>query len=234
MIKRLTSIVVSLHLLLILFLLLTPPRLTVKKNYSVKVRTLQPAVVAKHSPQRPTPSTSQPQKASSPKKPQTPKPSPKTPAPKKNTALKKPAVVEKGKPIKKAEAPKKTAPPADIWKEIDQALAKIETKSYSTKKPSLDAVEPIIPTLAPLNQSSDESVPALIIGFLHESLHLPEVGEVRIQLTIRKDGTVSNVVVVSAESRKNKLYLQEHLPLLRFPMQLEEEKTWTLTFYNEI
>src|SRR4051812_36313958 len=104
MIKRLTSIVISVHLLLILFLLLTPTRLPVKKNLSVKVRTVSPAVVVKSPrqiPQRP-PSPPQPQKTSPPKRQQAPKPIPpaKAAAAKKSVASKKPAVIEKGKPVK--------------------------------------------------------------------------------------------------------------------------------------
>lgn len=257
MIQRVTSIVISIHLLFIILLVWTPTRPLVQRTHHVKVRTVRPAVIAKN-PSRPSSQVSQThRRPSSAPKPPTAKPNtspkqtvqtskPKTSqssrdqTPKQTHTSKKPTVNEKGKPIKKTEAPKKSPPPADVWNEIDQALAKIETKSYPKEKPSLDLPQPLTfldestPALASVEGSLDDRVESLLVGFLHDTLHLPEVGEVKIELTIKKDGTVSRVVVVSAESRKNKLYLEQHLPLLQFPMQLDQEKTWTLTFYNEI
>ena len=80
------------------------------------------------------------------------------------------------------------------------------------------------------NETQEEG----LVGFLHSSLNLPEFGEVTIQLTMKRDGTVARLVVLKAESKKNKAYLEQHLPLLKFPLILENEKTFTLTFCNEI
>jgi len=53
-------------------------------------------------------------------------------------------------------------------------------------------------------------------------------------MTIKKDGTVARLTVLQAESHKNKAYLEKILPLLRFPLILDKEKTFTFTFCNEI
>jgi hypothetical protein len=45
---------------------------------------------------------------------------------------------------------------------------------------------------------------------------------------------VGRLVVLEAQNQKNKAYLEKHLPLLRFPLILDKEKTFTFTFCNEI
>lgn len=52
---------------------------------------------------------------------------------------------------------------------------------------------------------------------LHQLVRLPEYGEVSIQLTLRRDGTVVKVEVLSAESERNRDHIQQQLPNLRFP-----------------
>ena len=83
-------------------------------------------------------------------------------------------------------------------------------------------------------ESKRETAEETLVSFLHASLNLPEFGEVKIQLTVKKDGTVTHLVVLQAESKKNKAYLEEHLPRLQLPLELEQEKTFTLTFCNEL
>jgi outer membrane biosynthesis protein TonB len=224
MYKRVTSIVISFHLLFMAFLLFYPERTPVKKISHVKVRTVRPMATLKKAPQaasKPAPKPTQKQKSVAP----VAKP---TAAAKKPAQPNKPAVVEKGKPIKK-----KAEPAKEIWNEIDQALAKIEKKSYPTSKPLLTLPQPLT-FLDEKEAAEDDSAVSQFMGFLHDTLHLPEVGEVRVAITVRKNGTVSKVVILSAESEKNKLYLQEYLPLLQLPIEFDQEKTWTITFCNEI
>ena len=74
---------------------------------------------------------------------------------------------------------------------------------------------------------------------LHENLHLPDFGEVKLQLTLSQDGKVLKVVVLNTESEKNKSYLELQLPKMRFP-RLEDpfanksQHTFVLTFCNEL
>lgn len=135
------------------------------------------------------------------------------------SSAKKPAVIEKKKPLK----PK-------VPKETHEPLAKIEEKVYP--KPRLKLDIPQLKTPAPENKR--EIAEESLVSFLHSSLNLPEFGEVKIQLTVKKDGTVTRLVVLQAESKKNKAYLEEYLPRLQFPLGLDTEKTFTLTFCNEI
>lgn len=222
--KQITPLVVSVHVLFILILLWTPQRTSPPLAHHLKVHTVTPKTIATiQKPLRQTSVPSSPRpKASAPPSNRLPKAA--TPTP---TATKKPMVVEKGK--KQPPPQKKSAPSqAELWQGIDKALAQIEKKSYTLPKPSADISSGFTET------ASVEDRASALVEFLHGHLHLPEVGEVKIQLTVQKDGKVTKVVVLGAESVKNKLYLQEHLPLLQLPEQTELEKTWTLTFYNEI
>ncbi len=237
MYKRVTSIVISFHLLFITLLLFNPHKIPVKRNNHVKVRTVRPMAtvtprpVVKKAAAAPTAAAPAPTAKTTTKKASTSKPAVKKPAAK---TTNKPAVIEKGKPAKKS-PPKKTEPPEEIWNEIDQALAKIEKKSYSTPKHSLDLPKPIIfVEESSFQEMGNPSAVDQLMGFLHETLHLPDVGEVKIEMSVRKNGSVVKVVVLSSESKKNKEYLQKHLPLLQLPMQFEEEKNIIITFCNEV
>lgn len=221
-----------------MLLLFNPQKTPVKRITHVKVRTVRPMASIKRA--APTVAKQAPKPTASSKKPST-KPAPKAQptvqaAAKKPTTSKKPAIIEKNKPIKKT-IPKKTEPPAEIWNEIDQALAKIEKKSYPSSKQSVNLPQPItfLDEISSEQESEgDDRAITHLMGFLHDTLHLPEVGEVKIEITVRKDGTIAKMVVLRAESRKNKLYLEERLPLLQLPMNFDVEKTWILTFCNEI
>ncbi|HXF28746.1 MAG TPA: hypothetical protein VN457_02765 [Chlamydiales bacterium] len=48
-------------------------------------------------------------------------------------------------------------------------------------------------------------------------LRLPEYGQVRMQLTLTKDGKVKNMTITSSKSKKNRDYVQNKLPQLTFP-----------------
>jgi len=260
MLKRTTSLVISIHLLFMTMLLFTQNHPLAQRTHHIKVRTVQPAPSIKAQPvaarartsatgQSKKPATPRPAKSpvSSSKKPsptqsaKTTPPSPKkstTPQPAKTSSSpsKKPVIVDKKNstsPLPAKPQPlQDPLPDAPIWEEIDQALAKIEPKAYSKEDPAL-----MVPKLSQFVSSSPlevESVESQLVCFLHDTLSLPEVGEVKVELVVDKNGMVQKVIVLSSESEKNKQYLQTHLPRLKFPMQFEQDKTWTLTFSNEI
>lgn len=235
MYKKVTSIVISFHLLFMTFLLFNPHHAPVKRTTYVKVRTVRPVATIKKAPQ-PVQKAAPVQKKGAPTQstaaPKT-QPKPQSVAQKPATSNK-PAVVEKGKPIKKV-LPKKEEPKQEIWNEIDQALAKIEKKSYPVSKQTVDLPPlPVFLDEIGAGQEGEDDALSHLVGYLHDTLHLPEVGEVKLEITVRKNGTVAKVVVLRAESQKNKLYLQEHLPHLQFPLQFDQDKTWTITFCNEV
>lgn len=239
MYKKVTSIVISFHLLFMTLLLFNPHRTPVKRTTHIKVRTVRPIVKAQTKPTAAVKREPQPMQKAAPVQKKT-APTKATPASKpqpiakKQATSNKPAVIEKGKPIKKA-PPKKPEPKQEIWNEIDQALAKIEKKSYPVSKQTVDLPPPpVFLDEVSAGQAGEDDVLSHLVGYLHDTLHLPEVGEVKLEITVRKNGTVAKVVVLRAESHKNKLYLQENLPHLQFPLQFDQDKTWTITFCNEV
>jgi hypothetical protein len=121
--------------------------------------------------------------------------------------------------------------------------------SPSPKRPALEVPQALAfsytsasnPTLSqagslPLSPSEELSDYERIILYMHEVLHLPEFGEVKIELKIASNGRVDKLVVLKAESLKNKAYLEKNLPLLDFSYLNKADKkaeTLIFTFCNE-
>jgi hypothetical protein len=228
--KKIALFVTSIHLLALVLLCFSPVKKTTspKKHIAVRTITSKTRSVAVAPRTRPAAVASVPKPKAIKKETPTNKPAPK-PVPVKSKPIqqKKPAMVEKGKTPK---APDK------VWKEIDEALAKIDDKVYSKPQSKLD-VPKVSGSQIPFPDFGDESEGSeeeTLASFLQTSLNLPEFGEVKIQMTIKKDGTIARLTVLQAESHKNKAYLEKNLPLLRFPLILDKEKTFTFTFCNEI
>ena len=127
-----------------------------------------------------------------------------------------------------------------LLKELEESIAKIDKKSVAKTTPPSKAIAPI-PLQIDLHSSDfeeDADYTALLIRELHESLRLPDFGEVKIQLSLRQDGSVVKVVVLKAQSEKNKQYLESNLMRLKFPRfegtySNKKECTFILTFCNE-
>ncbi|HUD01882.1 MAG TPA: hypothetical protein VMR37_06110 [Rhabdochlamydiaceae bacterium] len=249
--KKIALFVASVHLIMIFVLCFSPVKKNLTPKKHIAVRTIQPKAQSKtrtaataapraikkaaasESGAAPKPKAA-PKKEAKAKTPQTAA-AKQPPVKSKPIQQKKPAMVEKGKPKKpKAKAPDK------VWKEIDEALAKIDDKVYSKSQSKLDVPQMKgsssskipFPDLGEIEEEGTDE--ESLVSFLHTSLNLPEFGEVKIQLTVKKDGSVGRLVVLEAQNQKNKAYLEKHLPLLRFPLILDKEKTFTFTFCNEI
>ncbi|MBY0529270.1 MAG: hypothetical protein K2P51_03675 [Rhabdochlamydiaceae bacterium] len=166
----------------------------------------------------------------------------------KATAKKEPAISDKKSTTSKPSQTKQSAPQPRanisdaLKKELQQSLAKLNEPcaptSQNARKMTTGQQVP-----APLHidsaqlSSFENDYTKMLVHFFHESLSLPEIGEVKIQLTLRQDGTIAKLVVLKAESQKNKSYLEANLPLLRCP-RLEDatkkEMTFALTFCHEL
>lgn len=111
----------------------------------------------------------------------------------------------------------------DIPKSIDSSFSK-ETIEYSQEDDAIDE----------LNNYSD-----FLVAYLQQHLHLPDFGEVKVEIILRQDGAIEKYVVLKTESEKNRRYLEERLPSLRFPEFKEKglskgRQAFVLTFCNEI
>lgn len=227
MFKKIALTVITIHLAGIFFLLFSP----VKKSkippqkFVVQTHTFKQKTPAKH--------ITSPVKAKS------------APLPKKNTPPKK-----KAAPIPKAKPKAQKLPVLEkkevasapmqkkIVKELEEIVAKIE-EAHEKIIPSSSLQEiatPLQNTASVFAINPEENYQNNLLTYLYEALHLPEQGEVKMQLTIKEDGTLAKIVVLKAESVKNRNYLEKQLPLLRFPYLQDlrvKEKTFVLTFCNE-
>ncbi len=245
--KKIYLAVLALHLSFALWASLfhTPPpkrvepkHLTIKTlSPKPKVHTAHPAPVplAKNTPKKPPPS----KKAAPPQK--TPPPTP--PAKKKPAAApaaKRPPIADKKSAAAPIPAkPKKKPIPQELLQELEESIAKIDEKRDKLyRRNKLEAAPAVqilkIDSLSVDETSSDDSYAETLVVHLKQALNLPDYGEVKIQLTLSKDGDVEKLVVVKSESEKNKHYLEKHLPRLKFPSLNSESHTFVLTFCNEV
>ncbi len=202
--------------------------------------------------QSPSPSKQQqlPKAQAQPKKEPVPQPAIQKPI---LSAKKEPAIADKQLSKTKQSAAKKSPPPQNrakisdsLVKELEESIAKIENKSDKggSKKAALGskALGPIVLQIdAPsyeLGAEGASDYTDVLICHLHQCLSLPDYGEVKIQLSLRQDGTVCKVIVLKAQSEKNKQYLESHLQRLKFPRfegayANKKEYTFIVTFCNE-
>ncbi len=131
----------------------------------------------------------------------------KTPSPQKAPPPKNTATVAVTQPSKKPAAPKKAEPvPQHLLEELEASLTKIESKpnKFSGKKSAdvpkfghslqIDRLDNL--------DSKETEYQMELVSFLHEALHLPEFGEVKMEITVRPDGSVASVKVLEAQSSK--------------------------------
>lgn len=227
--RKITLWVVTIHAVLVLCLLFSPAHKIHHPTKHIAVRMRQMSPIER---------TASPPSKNQASQPKAPKPAQKKTAKKTETTSnptpkpaksQKPAVVDKGKP-----KIVKPAIPKELLEELEETVAKIDEKSkkvYSTSKldvPQFTALSQIEPFF-----TEEPSYEESLVAYLHQSLNLPEYGEVKIRLTLHKDGSVVKLTVLKAESLKNKTYLEKNLPLLKFP-SLEKEETFVFTFCNEL
>jgi hypothetical protein len=174
-----------------------------------------------------------------------------------STLKKEPAIADKTKNWAK-HPPNTKNPPSEnrakisdsLLQQLEESIAKIENKSdktaYSQRatiagKAIREATLQIDSTLedGAGSEQDDGNYTDALIQCLHQSLSLPDYGEVKIQLSLRQDGTVAKIVVLKTQSEKNRQYLQSHLTRLRFPplegvYANKKECAFVLTFCNQL
>ncbi|MBX9924477.1 MAG: hypothetical protein K2Y01_10240 [Rhabdochlamydiaceae bacterium] len=169
--------------------------------------------------------TADPQKTAAPKKEKlaiNPKPAPKQSAKTPSVAQKHLQEIEER--IAKIEAKNDRMP-------IKSELAVPTTITLSSQIPPQNSLE-----FANYQTFAMEDAVSSLIGYLQGYLQLPDLGEVQIQLILRKDGKVDSMKVLKTESEKNRKYLEEQLPKLSFPSSILEgvsSRSFLLTFCNK-
>lgn len=163
--------------------------------------------------------------------------------PKKIQPVAKPKLVQEKKP--EIKPIKKQTPQIEInktknkeihksLKDIKETIAKIEAENARiVNSPQSKILESAEEAILP------DDYPSSLIYCLQNNLQLPDIGEVKIQLTLFSNGKVEKMTVLSAESETNKKRLEETLMNLQFPSFPKEKRglqkqTFILTFCNEL
>lgn len=207
--KKIIYTVVSVHLALVLSVAISLKKKPAKQTMPIAVRTF----VA-------------------------PKPQPSQSAPKNQQIV----TQAKPKAAPKAPARKKAR---DVMSDLQKNMAKIETKRDSkqqsqsvskAKRPAKKqspqvAKEVAAPMVTP-------QYPLLLVQKLKSALHLPEEGDVKLELILKNSGEVIKVNVLSSLSPDNALYLENEITKMRFPAFTadligKKEHTFTLTFRHD-
>jgi hypothetical protein len=85
-----------------------------------------------------------------------------------------------------------------------------------------DKIDPISVSKTSRLESFDrdneiDSYTEYLAHFLKQELKLPDFGQVKVEITLNKDGCVEKCLVISSQSAKNKKYLEEKLPSSTLP-----------------
>jgi len=164
------------------------------------------------------------------------------------TVNKKPTPIKKNIP-KPVQHHKNTVRHNELLDQLKETIEKIDQTSHSISRTQITAIPKAIEQLHVDTKSynneiwssdiSDTPYRDVLINRLRTSLKLPEFGEVKIILTIRRDGNVRNMSIVNTESITNKNYVEKVLPLFVFPpfgmfFKGEDSRTFSIVLSNDI
>lgn len=153
-------------------------------------------------------------------------------------------------PKKIPSKPKKTTPKAisptkqTQSKERDKLISLMQDSlktlegAARRKPPAASKSTPAIGALASESISFAPNYEQTLIADLEALLELPEKGEVKIKLTLNRQGKVERVHVEKAPSAHNRTYIEEALKALSFPpfgtaYKSEQTHTFCVTFTSE-
>lgn len=79
---------------------------------------------------------------------------------------------------------------------------------------------------------------SFLIDCLQSGLDLPENGSVKVELTLKNNGSFVRMKVLKSESSRNQKFLEGELHALKYPpfsgsLKNEKEHTFVITFCNE-
>jgi hypothetical protein len=132
--------------------------------------------------------------------------------------------------------------PSSLLKQLEESIAKIEQKDDKQCKSSTIVAASLSSRETVTLAQEDSILPsytASLIKELTKMLQLPEYGIVKVKMKIDPTGKIVELLVLQAESKANKLYLEKRLPNIVLPryneqLMLNDEQTFTLTFCNAL
>lgn len=164
--------------------------------------------------------------------------------PVKSIVKKKPLPIKQGE--KRISFPKQSTQefeiPSSILKQLEESIAKIAQKDDKQCKSSTIVAVSSSSKVAVDPAQEEPAIPsytASLIEELTKMLQLPEYGTVKVKIKINSMGKIIELMVLQAESKANKVYLEKHLPNIVLPRynekpMLNNEQTFTLTFCNAL
>lgn len=160
----------------------------------------------------------------------------KTVAPKKNNQVQKSPSAKQVSKKSKATSKKKQVPQY-LFNQLQESIAKIEQNRHKEMpQGKLSVPTHFLKVEASENDEGNEFTASLIECFQKE-LHLPEVGEVKVELTLKQDGSLVEMKLLSKESQYNAQFLEKALQAMQFPsfkgkLAKQKEHTFVITFCN--
>lgn len=154
-----------------------------------------------------------------------------------NSVKKKPSPTEKKSPAitKKPTQQKDKALYAKLEKQIDAVVKPIKKEPLGKITSIPKALTP--KSIEPEIQEAHTGYLEEVLSLFHETLELPEVGSVIAKLELSKEGTFLSFTILSSQSAKNAVYLENHLPQLSYPpfngsLTNMERESFEITFRN--
>lgn len=221
--KRIAYFVIGFHCLLLLWMIIWMPTKPIEKK-PLKVRTVVKAPPPPPAP-APTPPAPVVQVVKAPPAPPKKAPPPRKQAPQKRPVAKKPA------------AP--PAVPQNLVNQLKQSIAKIDENPQKVLTNRALKAPSAIATLKvdQMAEEVEDGYVSSLVDCLQSALDLPEVGEVKLELTLTSGGRFVRIKVVKSGSDRNRLFLESALKSIPFPpfsgqLKQHQEHTFVLSFHN--
>jgi hypothetical protein len=141
-------------------------------------------------------------------------------------------------PTKTKQPPSKPKSEPHVLKEVQQALAALDALPKQTALSVPLAIPKTLHLVENETSSpSQQSYGELLVTFLEHQLDFPEVGEVRMELQIDRQGRLLHHKILSSANQKNSDFLKNQLPELTFPcfndFHIDKNSlTFTILFCN--
>lgn len=128
--------------------------------------------------------------------------------------------------------------PQSLIKELQESLAKIEGKSHNPTGHKQAAAHKSLKLQIDDEEGRKEgNYAGDLIHFLQSMLELPDMGMVKVELTLKQDGAFLKIRYLESASDQNRKFLENELRRLKYPpfsgpLKQQQEHSFVITFCN--
>lgn len=138
---------------------------------------------------------------------------------------------------KVTQMPKKPKIPQYLLQQMQESMSKIEQNHPKKKLPTKLSVPNSVFQIESLENDQENVFTNALIECFQKQLQLPEVGEVKVALTLRQDGNLVEFKLLNVENQCNAQFLENALRNMHFPsfkgeLAKQKEYTFVITFCN--